>query len=58
MTTITFDTDDFDEFVKKWKQNNPLDKHLSGTKIVGRYILKYIYDGEEKNGKKESSADS
>ena len=54
MTTIAFDTDDFEKFIEKWRENNPLNKSLSNTQIVGRYLLKYIQDNnkkENKNGK-------
>lgn len=51
MTAISIDTDDLNSFVEKWIRNNPEDRHLSPTQIVGRYILKYIHNEVNKNGK-------
>ncbi len=49
MTTITFYTDDFEEFIEIWKKNNPLDEDLSSTQIARRYMLKYVHDNKKGN---------
>lgn len=51
-TSINLDSDDLKTFIDKWKADNFIDKHLSPTQIIGRYILKYIHNEVKENGKK------